>query len=154
MFAMRVWMSLLLLLASVSPACAGATLRLTADRPVVIVVNLVPYTVGDMAPVDVPIKNGREGAQKITVRNLMGQQVWSDTIVVRENTQVTLAWKDRELQVVDRALLKNAAALGGYQILSMALVPSQNLRTRWKEVPPPSAAAAEGEVNPPRSGWI
>lgn len=103
---------LLLLIAALAalPAHAESRLKLTADRPVIIVVNLIPHPVGDTAPVMLELDKGKEGTQRITVRNLAGQEMYQGTVVVPAGMVVTVAWKDRQLQVVERAQLKTSEA--------------------------------------------
>lgn len=103
---------LLLLLAVLFalPAHAESRLKLVADRPVIIVVNLVPHPVGDTAPVMLTLEKGKEGTQRITVRNLAGQEMYQGTVVVPEGMVVTVAWRDRQLEVVERAQLKTSDA--------------------------------------------
>ncbi len=99
---------LILGLAIAAPANAESRLKLITDRPMVIVVNMIPYTVGTDHPVNVEFKDGKEGTQRITVRNMLGQVVHQGTVVVPRDFVVTVAWRDRQLEVVDRKLLKHS----------------------------------------------
>lgn len=103
-------LALLIALFAAFPAFAGAKLKLVSDRPVVIVVNLVPHPLGENAPVNIEIPSGKEGTQRITVRNLAGQQMYSGTVVVPRDTVVTVAWREKQLEVVDRKMMKTSEA--------------------------------------------
>lgn len=94
------WIVAAALLALVPTAHAESRLRLSSDRPVVIVVNMVPHTVGENGTASVTIRDGKEGNQRVMVRNLLGQEVWSGMVEVPRNTEVRARWKGRSLEVI------------------------------------------------------
>lgn len=104
---MRLFLLLLTILGS-STAHAEARLHLTTDRPVVIVVNMIPHTVGDSAGASITLGDGKEGNQRITVRNLVGQELWQGTLLVKRGMVTTARWQNKELVVVDEQPLKRA----------------------------------------------
>ena len=106
---MRFVWTILALMAATS-ASAESRLKLTADRPVVIVVNMVPHTIDGDSPAIVLFKTGKEGTQRVTVRNLAGQVVHQGTIVVPKDQMVVVAWRDREFKVVERKMMRTSFA--------------------------------------------
>lgn len=90
-------------------ARAEARLRLTSDRPIVIVVNLVPYTFGDGTVHTAEFRDGREGLQNVRVLNLLGQEVWSGQVQVPEGYEVKARWSGRTFEVYDKRRLQEAA---------------------------------------------
>lgn len=101
---------LLLGLLAAFPAWGSAKLKLTADRPVVIVVNMIPHPVGDSKPVTLELDNDETGTQRVMVRDLTGRQLYAGTVVVQPGTVVTVAWRNRLFEVVDREQLRTSVA--------------------------------------------
>ncbi len=99
---------LLLTFLGASTAHAEARLRLLADRPVVIIVNMVPHTVGDSAATSVTLRDGKEGNQRVMVRNLLGQELWHGNLVVKRGTITTAKWMNRELVIVSEKPMKTS----------------------------------------------
>lgn len=102
------WMWTVLLLLLSTTAHADARLRLTSDRPIVIVVNLVPYTFGNNSVHMVDFKAGKEGRQNVRVLNLVGQEVWRGQVDVPRNMEVRAKWSGRTFEVYDRRPLPTA----------------------------------------------
>lgn len=90
-------------------ANAESRLRLTSDRPIVIVVNLVPYTFADGTVHTVDFKDGREGRQNVRVLNLVGQEVWSGHVDVPKDHEVKARWSGRIFEVYDQRQLPGKA---------------------------------------------
>lgn len=76
-----------------SLALAKSQLVITTDRPVVVVVNLKPYPLqGGSAKLVVDFPDGKEGAQRVMIRNLLGQEVWSGSVTVPRDQRVAGEW--------------------------------------------------------------
>lgn len=103
-------LSTLLALSMALPAFADARLKLVSDRPIVIVVNMVPHTVDADSPAIIDFPRGKEGVQRVTVRNLAGQVMHQGNLIVPESEVVVAGWIDREFQVTERKVLKTSDA--------------------------------------------
>ena len=110
---MRAFLTFLLILGvGLTDAAAAAQLKISADRSVVVVVNLVPHalTGGKYEEAVIEIPDGKEGLQNIRVLNALGQEQWKGQILVQENQIVKAAWKGRQFKVFDRRNMVNAAS--------------------------------------------
>lgn len=99
---------LALLLLFPASALAEARLRISSDRPIVIVVNMIPHTFAEGTTKTVDFKDGKEGRQNVTVRNLLGQEVWSGHVDVPRNHEVRARWSGRIFEVVETKTLASA----------------------------------------------
>jgi hypothetical protein len=107
---MRVLLTFLLFhVLGIADAYAEARLKVSADRSVVIVVNLVPHPLTgakyEEAVIEIP--NGKEGLQNIRVLNALGQEQWKGQILVQKNQVVKAEWKGRQFKVTDRRNMVN-----------------------------------------------
>ena len=100
---MRWFVALLLLFTSLG-ASAEARMKISADRAVVVVVNLVPHplTGGSHEEIVIDIPNGKEGLQNVRVLNAIGQEQWKGQILVNEGQVVKARWKGRIFEVYGR----------------------------------------------------
>jgi len=108
---MRFFVAMALLLLANAKAHAEARIKISADRSVVIVVNLVPHpmTGAKYEEVVIDIADGKEGLQNIRVLNALGQEQWKGQILVQKNQVVKAHWQGRQFKVYDRRNMVNAA---------------------------------------------
>ena len=106
---MRSFFALTLLLLYSTTALAEARLKISSDRSVVIVVNLVPHPMTgakyEEAVIEIP--DGKEGLQNIRVLNALGQEQWKGQVLVQKNQVVKAQWKGRQFKVTDRRNMVN-----------------------------------------------
>jgi len=74
-------------------AQAKSQLIITSDRPVVVVVNLKPYPLqGGPQKLVIDFPDGKEGRQRMMVRSLIGQSLWTGEIDVPVDKRVEGRW--------------------------------------------------------------
>jgi hypothetical protein len=139
------WMWLPLLCSGV--ANAKSVLVVQFDRPVVVVVNMKPYTPsGDSVVVEFP--DGGEGTQNVRIRNLLGQQQWAGRIDVPAGHKVKLSWELQNMTVGEPELLEPPEERPkltdqGYDIVDGQLV---KLKPGQQQAAPQPAPAPEPRV--------
>ncbi len=91
---------LLALLCSV--ALGGSQLVLTSDRPMVVYVNMAPYALkGGSHKIDVDLPDGKEGIQRVAVRNVLQELVWNGEVDVPEGHKVVFSYLNRRVMIGD-----------------------------------------------------
>jgi len=91
------WLSLWM---TMSGALAKSQLEVTTDKPVVVVINLKPYPVqGGAAKLKIDFPDGKEGRQRMMVRNLLGQELWSGMVDVPVGKRVEARWENRDIYI-------------------------------------------------------
>lgn len=84
----------------ISTALGASQLVITTDRPVVVFVNLKPHPLQPgSAKLVIDFPDGKEGEQRVAVRTVLQELVWSGPIDVPADTKVYAEWLQRRMQV-------------------------------------------------------
>lgn len=79
-------------------ALAGSQLVLTSDRPVVAYVNMAPHPLkGGSHKVTLDLADGKGGVQKVAIRNVLQELIWTGEVDVPEHHRVTLSYVNRRV---------------------------------------------------------
>jgi hypothetical protein len=81
-------------------ALGASQLTVTTDRPVVVFINLKPHPLQPGSTgLQVDFPNGKEGVQRVAIRNVLQELLWSGTVDVPEDTTVHAEFIQKRMEV-------------------------------------------------------
>ncbi len=90
----------MLLLALCTMAFGGSELVLSSDRPIVAYVNLAPHPLkGGAHQVVLELDGGKTGVQRVALRNVLQELLWTGEVEVPDNHKVQLRYANRQVTV-------------------------------------------------------